>query len=135
MFLWSFTQAIIENEPIKIDFYKKLGGLIRPDAIFASNTSSLLITNMAIASGRPQQFVGLHFFNPVQLMKLVEVIKTTHTRPEVFAAATEYTKTIGKVPVSCGDTPGFIVNRLLVPYMAQVLVVNWLDGVRVCFSI
>lgn len=114
-------EAIIENEPIKIDFYKNLSKLIKPDAIFASNTSSLLITNMAVASGRPDKFVGLHFFNPVQMMKLVEVIKTEHTSQEIVDRTTAYTKAIGKVPVNCGDTPGFIVNRLLVPYMASAM--------------
>jgi 3-hydroxyacyl-CoA dehydrogenase len=115
------VEAIVENEPIKIDFYKKLGVLIKPDCIFASNTSSLLITNMAEASGRPDRFVGMHFFNPVQMMKLVEVIKTVHTSPKVVDVTTHFTKAIGKVSVSCGDTPGFIVNRLLVPYMASAM--------------
>lgn len=114
-------EAIVEKERIKLDFYSQLGPLVQPGAIFASNTSSLAITPMAIASGRPSQFVGLHFFNPVQIMKLVEVIRTVHTNDEVFDRMTEFTKSIGKVPVSCKDTPGFIVNRLLVPYLAQAL--------------
>lgn len=75
-FIYLSIQAIIEKEDIKIDFYKKLGPMIQPNCVFASNTSSLAITNMAIASGRPDKFVGLHFFNPVQVMKLVEVIST-----------------------------------------------------------
>ena len=74
-----------------------------------------------IASGRPELFVGLHFFNPVQVMKLVEVVKTVHTDELVFQRMVEFIRSIGKVPVSCGDTPGFIVNRLLVPYLAQAL--------------
>jgi len=114
-------EAIVEKEDVKIEFYSQLGNIVKPNAIFASNTSSLSITPMAIASGRPSQFVGLHFFNPVQIMKLVEVIKTAHSDPIVFERVTEFTKSIGKVPVSCGDTPGFIVNRLLVPYLAQAL--------------
>lgn len=114
-------EAIIENEPIKIDFYKKLGPLIKPEAVFASNTSSLPITAMAVASGRPKNFVGLHFFNPVQVMKLVEVIRSEHTDPEVFDRMTKFGKDIGKVTVSCKDTPGFIVNRLLIPYLSSAM--------------
>ena len=105
---------------MKIDFYKALGPLINSECIFASNTSSLAISNMAIASGRPDRFVGLHFFNPVQVMKLVEIISTSHTNPAVTQLVTEFGKRIGKVTVNCGDTPGFIVNRLLVPFLAQV---------------
>ncbi len=114
------VEAIVENEPIKIEFYKNLGQIANPNAIFASNTSSLPITNMAVASGRPDKFVGLHFFNPVQIMKLVEVIRTTHTDPAVFNRLLAFGKDIGKVTVSCKDTPGFIVNRLLIPFMSQV---------------
>lgn len=113
-------QAIVEKEDVKIDFYKTLGPLINSECIFASNTSSLAISNMAIASGRPDRFVGLHFFNPVQVMKLVEVISTSHTDPAVTQLIAEFGKRIGKVTVNCGDTPGFIVNRLLVPFLAQV---------------
>jgi 3-hydroxyacyl-CoA dehydrogenase len=75
---------------------------------------------MAVASGRPEKFVGLHFFNPVQMMKLVEVIKTKHTSDEIYAKVTEFGKSLGKTTVSAKDTPGFIVNRLLVPYLIQV---------------
>lgn len=114
-------EAIIEIEDIKIDFYKKLGKIARPDAILASNTSSLPITNMAVASGRAERFVGLHFFNPVQIMKLVEVIRTTHTSDQVFDRMLAFGKDIGKVPVSCKDTPGFIVNRLLIPFLSQAM--------------
>jgi 3-hydroxyacyl-CoA dehydrogenase len=88
--------------------------------VFASNTSSLAITNMAVASGRADKFVGLHFFNPVQMMKLVEVIKTTHTNEETLKDVSEFGAKIGKSVVHCGDTPGFIVNRLLVPFLCQV---------------
>lgn len=98
-----------------------LNSKIKPDAIFASNTSSLQITQMSNVSGRPANFVGLHFFNPVQLMRLVEVIRTDNTNDEVFNMMTQYVKAISKSPVSCSDTPGFIVNRLLIPYLAQVL--------------
>jgi 3-hydroxyacyl-CoA dehydrogenase len=114
-------EAIAENMDIKVDFYTKLGSIIQPDAIFASNTSSLPITKMALASGRPKQFIGLHFFNPVQLMKLVEIIRTDYTNDNTYNSIVEFTKILGKEPVSCGDTPGFIVNRLLVPYLAQAM--------------
>ena len=106
---------------LKLNFYKNLGGLINPDCIFASNTSSLQITQMAVASGRPHNFVGLHFFNPVQIMKLVEVIRTKETDDVTFNRMLDFGKSIGKTTVSCMDTPGFIVNRLLVPYIAQAL--------------
>lgn len=76
---------------------------------------------MALASGRADRFVGLHFFNPVQIMKLVEVIKTVHTNPETLKEVAEFGTKIGKSVVTCGDTPGFIVNRLLVPFLCQVL--------------
>ncbi|KAJ1410749.1 3-hydroxyacyl-CoA dehydrogenase, partial [Ochromonadaceae sp. CCMP2298] len=114
-------EAIIEKEDIKIAFYETLGPLVKPSCVFASNTSSLAITNMAVASGRPDKFVGLHFFNPVQVMKLVEVISTTHTDPSVLKDIAEFGTQIGKKTVNCGDTPGFIVNRLLVPFLTQAM--------------
>ena len=76
---------------------------------------------MAVASGRPDKFVGLHFFNPVQLMKLVEVINTIHTDKDVYDTVTQFGQKIGKTTVSCGDTPGFIVNRLLIPYLSSAM--------------
>ena len=114
-------EAIVENVELKLSFYKTLGPLAKKDAIFCSNTSSLQITQMAIASGRPEQFVGLHFFNPVQIMKLVEVIRNKQTSDETFNKVSSFGKKIGKVTVSCDDTPGFIVNRLLVPYLTQAM--------------
>ena len=120
MCLFCNLKAIIEKEDIKIDFYKKLGPLIKPSCVFASNTSSLAITNMALASGRADKFVGLHFFNPVQVMKLLEVIQTSHSNPDVVKQVTEFGAKIGKSTVNCRDTPGFIVNRLLVPFLCQV---------------
>lgn len=114
-------EAIIENVDIKKDFYAKLGKIVKPSAVFASNTSSLAIKDFAGSSGRAEKVVGLHFFNPVQIMKLVEVIRTDWTDPAVFEACKQWVHAIGKHPVSCVDTPGFIVNRLLVPYMTQAL--------------
>lgn len=113
------VEAIIENISLKNDFYKRVGDVCDPSTVFASNTSSLSVTEMGELSGRPDRFVGLHFFNPVQVMKLVEVIKTKETLPVVFDGVYNWVGSIGKAAVSCGDTPGFIVNRLLVPSIAQ----------------
>ncbi|KAG9408192.1 hypothetical protein AC1031_021436 [Aphanomyces cochlioides] len=114
-------EAIIEDVEIKKSFYKELGQIVKPQGILASNTSSLPIGDFAGSSGRADKVVGLHFFNPVQVMKLVEVVKTDLTDPKVFDLCKEWTLSVGKTPVSCKDTPGFIVNRLLVPNMVQAL--------------
>lgn len=113
--------AIVEDLDIKKALFAELGGICEAKTVFASNTSSFPIAEMAQASGRPARFVGLHFFNPVQLMRLVEVVRTDETDEEVFAAARAFGEACGKTPVSCKDTPGFVVNRLLVPYMTQAL--------------
>ena len=115
------VEAIVENLDVKNAFFAELGQNAKPEAIFASNTSSFPIGEMAQASGRPSRFVGLHFFNPVQLMRLVEVVRTDDTDEEVFAAARAFGEACGKSPVGCKDTPGFVVNRLLVPYMVQAI--------------
>jgi len=114
-------EAIVENLDVKKALFTELGGVCKPETIFASNTSSFPIGEMAEASGRPARFVGLHFFNPVQLMRLVEVVRTDDTDEDVFASARAFGEACGKSPVSCKDTPGFVVNRLLVPYMTQAL--------------
>ena len=114
-------EAIVEDLPAKKALFAELGKLCGPEAILASNTSSFPIIEMAEASGRPERVVGLHFFNPVQLMRLVEVVRTEKTSEDAFAAARSFGEALGKVPVACKDTPGFIVNRLLVPYMTQSL--------------
>ena len=113
------VEAIVENLDKKNELFGELGKVCKKETIFASNTSSFPIAAMAKASGRPKQLVGLHFFNPVQLMKLVEVVRTSETSDEVFAAARAFGETCGKTPISCKDTPGFVVNRLLVPYLVQ----------------
>jgi len=115
------VEAVIENMELKKDLYTNLGELCNPETIFASNTSSLSISEMSVYSNRQDKFVGIHFFNPVQIMKLVEVIKTEQTDAIVFNKAYQWVKDIGKVPVECGDTPGFIVNRLLVPSLMQAM--------------
>ncbi len=113
------VEAIVENLEAKNELFGALGKICQRQAIFASNTSSLPIGEMAAASGRPRRFVGLHFFNPVQLMRLVEVVRTDATDGDVVASARAFGEAVGKSPVTCKDTPGFIVNRLLVPYMTQ----------------
>ena len=112
-------EAIIENLDEKRSTYRQLDEICKPETIFASNTSSLSITEMMTATSpeRQQRFIGMHFFNPVPLMKLVEVVKTILTDEAVYEQAVEFGRKLGKVPVRAGDKTGFIVNRLLVPYM------------------
>ncbi len=112
-------EAIIENLDIKRDTYRQLDELCKPETIFASNTSSLSITEMMTATRpeRQRRFIGLHFFNPVPLMKLVEVVRTILTDEAVYDSAVEFGRKLGKVPVRADDRSGFIVNRLLVPYL------------------
>jgi len=114
-------EAIVEDYEVKNPLYTKLGEICKPETIFASNTSSLSITAMGEVSGRPDRMSGVHFFNPVQVMKLVEVVKTEFTSNETDAAVKDYVAKIGKVSVSCKDTPGFVVNRLLVPFIGQAM--------------
>jgi 3-hydroxybutyryl-CoA dehydrogenase len=114
-------EAIIENVPAKKEMYAALDGVVKKDAIFASNTSSISITELMTATKRPERFIGLHFFNPVPLMKLVEVVRTIATANDVYETAYEFAKRLGKVPVRAKDSTGFIVNRLLVPYMLDAI--------------
>ena len=116
-------EAIIENLEEKRSTYRQLDVLCKPDTIFASNTSSLSITEMMTATSpeRQRRFVGLHFFNPVPLMKLVEVVRTILTDEAVYEEAVQFGKTLGKVPVRATDRSGFIVNRLLVPYLLDAV--------------
>jgi 3-hydroxybutyryl-CoA dehydrogenase len=114
-------EAIIENVDEKKKMYAAIDSVIKKEAIFASNTSSISVTELLTAVKRPERFIGLHFFNPVPLMKLVEVVKTIATSPEVYDAAYEFAKKLGKVPVRTSDKTGFIVNRLLVPYLLDAI--------------
>ncbi len=116
-------EAIIENLEIKRDTYKQLDELCKPETIFASNTSSLSITEIMTATSaeRQKRFIGLHFFNPVPLMKLVEVVRTILTNADVYENAVDFGKRLGKTTVRAGDKTGFIVNRLLVPYMLDAI--------------
>ena len=115
------VEAIVEDLDLKKKLFSELGRLCKKETIFASNTSSFPIGEMADASGRPERFVGLHFFNPVQLMKLVEVIQGKKTSPDVVAAARSFGESCGKVPILAKDTPGFVVNRLLVPLLHEAI--------------
>jgi 3-hydroxybutyryl-CoA dehydrogenase len=116
-------EAIIENLEEKRKTYKQLDGLCKPETIFASNTSSISITEMMTTTSpaRQQRFIGLHFFNPVPLMKLVEVVRTILTDEAIYEQGVEFARRLGKVPVRAGDKSGFIVNRLLVPYMLDAI--------------
>lgn len=114
-------EAIIEQLPAKRELFSALDSICPPSTIFASNTSSLTITEMATATKRPQRFVGLHFFNPVPVMKLVEVVKTIATDPAVYEEVLAFAAKLGKTPVRAKDSTGFIVNRLLVPYLLDAV--------------
>jgi 3-hydroxybutyryl-CoA dehydrogenase len=115
------VEAVIENIEEKKRMYAALDGIVKKDAIFASNTSSISITELMSATKRPERFIGLHFFNPVPLMKLVEVVRTIATADDVYETAYEFGKKLGKVPVRTSDKTGFIVNRLLVPYLLDAI--------------
>jgi 3-hydroxybutyryl-CoA dehydrogenase len=114
-------EAVVENIEAKRDLFQALDPLCPPHTVFASNTSSLSITEMAASTRRPQRVVGLHFFNPVPLMKLVEVVRSPLTAPEVFEQALEFARNLGKTPIRATDRTGFIVNRLLVPYLLDAV--------------
>ena len=114
-------EAIVENLDLKNEIWRTLDGLCPPHTLFASNTSSLTIADMAAATRRPERMVGLHFFNPVPVMKLVEVVKTIATDPQVFDTAFAFAKSLGKEPIVCKDNSGFVVNLLLVPYMMDAI--------------
>jgi 3-hydroxybutyryl-CoA dehydrogenase len=115
------VEAIVENLDEKRKTFSTLDEVVKKDAIFASNTSSLTITQMAMFTRRPDQFVGLHFFNPVPVMKLVEVVRTLLTSDAAFDAAFDFARKVGKEPVAARDNSGFIVNRLLVPYLLDAI--------------
>ena len=114
-------EAIIEQLPAKQELYGALNKICPSGTIFSSNTSSLSITEMGMLSGRPDRFVGMHFFNPVPVMKLVEVIRTIATDPKVYEDAVAFGTRLGKTVVKTDDRTGFIVNRLLVPYLLDAI--------------
>jgi 3-hydroxybutyryl-CoA dehydrogenase len=108
-------EAILEEVEAKKTLFDNLEKVCRPEVVFATNTSSISVTQLAALSGRPDKVVGMHFFNPVPVMKLVEVIPALQTDPAALDLTIELTKKLGKVPVPCKDTPSFIVNRILIP--------------------
>ena len=114
-------EAIIESLNAKNELFGYLDSLCPEETIFASNTSSLTVTDMAAATSRPDRFVGLHFFNPVPVMKLVEVVRTIVTSQETFDAARAFAERVGKVPIAARDNSGFVVNLLLVPYLLDAI--------------
>jgi 3-hydroxybutyryl-CoA dehydrogenase len=112
-------EAVPEDEPLKCDLYRRLHAICADDVIFASNTSSLSITHLARLSGRPKQFVGLHFFNPVPAMKLVEIVRGFDTSDATAARATALAEKLGKVPLEVRDFAGFVVNRVVMPMINE----------------
>ena len=115
-------EAVPESLPLKLEIFGVLDRVLRPEAIMATNTSSIPITDVAMGTSRPEQVLGMHFFNPATVMKLVEVISTQLTAAEVTEAATAFaTDTLGKRVVSAPDRAGFVVNKLLVPYICQAI--------------
>jgi 3-hydroxybutyryl-CoA dehydrogenase len=114
-------EAVFENIDVKKELFAKLDAICGEDVVYATNTSSLSITEMAALVKRPAKFVGMHFFNPVPIMKLVEVIPALQTEQSTTELALAMSKRIGKTAITCKDTPGFVVNRLLVPYMMDAI--------------
>jgi 3-hydroxybutyryl-CoA dehydrogenase len=115
------VEAILENEALKLELFRDLGRIVKPSGVLASNTSSIPITKLASASGRPAQFIGMHFMNPVPLMALVEVIRGHLTSDETANLVLETARTMGKTPVECNDFPGFVSNRILMPMLNEAI--------------
>jgi 3-hydroxybutyryl-CoA dehydrogenase len=121
-------EAVTEDLDIKLDIFKKLEDLCPPDTIFASNTSSLPITQLAAATKRPDKFIGMHFMNPVPMMKLIEVVRGIATSDDTFALVSDVSKKLGKTPVEVNDFPGFVVNRILLPMINEAVYAH-MEGV------
>ncbi len=122
-------EAVIEDLEAKRAVFSELDGIVGPDAILATNTSALSVTEIADASARRERVVGMHFFNPAPVLKLVEVVRTAHTADDVFQTAYELAQRLGKEPIACNDTPGFVVNRILIPLLNDC--VRVIDEARV----
>ena len=122
-------EAAFEDLAVKRELFEALERIVAPDAILATNTSALSVTEIASATSTPERAVGMHFFNPAPVLPLVEVIRTAETSDEVFDAAYAFVQRIGKEPVACNDTPGFVVNRILIPLLNDC--VRVLDEARV----
>jgi 3-hydroxybutyryl-CoA dehydrogenase len=114
-------EAITESLPLKLEMWREVDEIVKPQAVFATNTSSLAVIDQAAATSRPAQFVGLHYFNPAQVMKLVEVIRCVTSGDEAFQTALDFARSQGKLAIPTKDKAGFIVNRLLVPYMLDAI--------------
>jgi 3-hydroxybutyryl-CoA dehydrogenase len=114
-------EAITEDLGLKLEMWKAVDAIVKPEAVFATNTSSLAVIDQAASTTRPDRFVGLHYFNPAQVMKLVEVIRAVTTGDEAFEAAHAFAQSQGKLAIPTKDKAGFIVNRLLVPYMLDAM--------------
>ena len=110
-------EAVFEDLGVKQELFRELEGVVRDDAIIATNTSALSVTEIASVLERPERAVGMHFFNPAPLMPLVEIVRAERTSPEVFEAAFALGARLGKTPIRCSDTPGFVVNRVLIPLL------------------
>ena len=115
------VEAILENKNLKLELFQNLGRIVKPSGILASNTSSIPITELATASGRPAQFIGMHFMNPVPLMALVEVIRGYSTSDATLEITLETARKMGKTPVECNDFPGFVSNRILMPMLNEAI--------------
>jgi 3-hydroxybutyryl-CoA dehydrogenase len=110
-------EAAYENLEVKQQLYRELEAAVRPDTILATNTSALSVTEIASATERPERVVGMHFFNPAPLMPLVEIVRAERTDEQVFETAYAFAQALGKEPIRCNDTPGFVVNRILIPLL------------------
>lgn len=121
-------EAVTEDLDIKLNIFRKLEDLCPPNTIFASNTSSLPITQLAAATNRPDKFIGMHFMNPVPMMKLIEVIRGIATSDETFNTISELSKKLGKIPVEVNDFPGFVANRILMPMINEAIYAH-MEGV------
>ena len=115
------VEAITESLPLKLEMWREVDGIVKPEGIFATNTSSLSVIDQAAVTSRAQQFLGLHFFNPAQVMKLVEVVRGVTTSDDTFRAGLDWATSLQKLATPTRDTAGFIVNRLLVPYMLDAI--------------
>lgn len=114
-------EAVSENKELKFSIFKNLDEIIKPEAILASNTSTISITEIAAVTNRPEKVIGMHFMNPVPMMKLVEVIRGHKTSDETYNIVEETSKKLGKVPVLANDYPGFIANRILLPFINEAI--------------
>jgi len=122
------VEAVVEDATIKEDVFRRADGVLPPEAILASNTSSIPISSLAAATGRPDRVIGMHFFNPVPVLQLVEVVRGRETSDETAEAVTELARELGKTPAVANDFPGFVSNRILMPYINEAVYVLQ-DGV------